>query len=130
MVEVAIGIVLAASRVLVCRRRRGDRFEDCWEFPGGKLDVGETPEACLHRELEEELGIRVRVIRNLPAIRHDYGDFAVTLWPFLLDLAAGEPQAKAARTLRWVDAAELDTLPFPAANADLIREVAALLRAQ
>lgn len=129
MTEVAIGLVVAEGHVLVCQRQRGDRFEDCWEFPGGKIEAGETPEECLHRELGEELGIAVRVVCSLPVIRHDYGDLKVQLWPFVVEVTSGKPENRAARALRWVNAAELVGLRFPQANAGLIPHVATILSA-
>jgi mutator protein MutT len=128
-INVAFGIIVRRGKVLVCRRLKGDQFAQCWEFPGGKLEPEESDEACMNRELGEELAVTVRTRGRLAAIWHDYGDFRVVLHPFIVELEQGEPKAIASRELRWVEAAQLASLPFPAANAPLLRDLPAILRA-
>jgi 8-oxo-dGTP diphosphatase len=88
-----------------------------WEFPGGKIDSGETAEECLKRELVEEMGVRVRVGEDLPASTHRYPTFTVTLYPFICFIEAGEIVLHEHSAVSWLPAGELHTLDW--AEADL-----------
>lgn len=127
-VQVAIGIIVRDGEVLVTRRGQGDRFEGLWEFPGGKLLPEESPSGCLHRELDEELGVRVTVLARLAPIAHDYGTFKVMLHPFVAAIESGEPAPKAARERRWVPAGQVRNLPFPEANRDLLESIESIVK--
>lgn len=127
-VQVAIGIITRGGDVLVTRRAAGDRFEGLWEFPGGKLLPDESASDCLHRELEEELGVQVQIVARLAPIPHDYGSFKVTLHPFVAAIESGEPEPKSACELRWVPAAQVRDLPFPEANRELLDSIESVLR--
>jgi mutator protein MutT len=124
-IEVAAGIVLRAGRVLVARRRAGTHLGGLWEFPGGKIEGGETPSAALRRELAEELGVGVRVGPLWGILLHRYPEREVRLHFLFAWIARGEPRAAAAEELRWVTPEELAELAFPGADRPL---AAALLR--
>lgn len=94
-----------------------------WEFPGGKLEPGESFEACLARELKEELGIGVAVGAELEEITHDYPGKRVRLKFFKCGLAAGWPEPLGCQALAWVSAGELRAYPFPAADARLLERL-------
>lgn len=126
-IDVAIGIVVRAGRVLVCQRRNGGDFGGLWEFPGGKCEAGESPRQCLVRELREELGIQVEPSRALDVLEHDYPTIHVRLHPFLCNLVAGEPHPLESQRLEWTDPPSLRTYSFPAANEPLLTEIFALL---
>jgi mutator protein MutT len=128
-VEVAIGIVISGGRALICRRKadRADAFGGLWEFPGGKCEPGEAPEACVRRELWEELGIEVRPTTPLPVIEHTYPSVSVRLHPFVCRLESGEPRAISAAEWKWVSGPELAGHRFPEANEGLIRGLVDLL---
>jgi 8-oxo-dGTP diphosphatase len=127
-VQVAVGIIARDGQVLVTRRVAGDRFEGLWEFPGGKLLPEESASECLHRELEEELGVGVNILARLAPIPHDYGDLKVTLHPFVAAISSGEPMARASHEMRWVPADEVRDLPFPEANRTLLDSIESVLR--
>ncbi len=128
-VPVAIGVVIRSDgAVLVARRREGDRFAGRWEFPGGKVSGDESPAACLHRELKEELGITIRIVARLAPITHDYGNLRVCLHPFVARVESGEPKPLAAMELRWVSAEELAAMEFPEANAPLLAQLRSILK--
>jgi len=129
LVNVAIGIVVEDGRVLICRRKsdRADAFGGLWEFPGGKCEAGEAPDACVMRELREELAIEVTPTTPLPVIEHDYPSVSVRLHPFVCRLVSGEPRAISAAEWKWVEGAELVGHRFPEANAGLIRGLVDLL---
>jgi mutator protein MutT len=124
-VEVAIALVWRADRLLIARRLANVHLGGAWELPGGKCEPGESPAACAVREVREELGIEVEVSRARPVIQHQYRDRAVRLHPFDCRLLAGEPQALACFTWRWVTVEELDRYQFPAANRPLFDELRA-----
>ena len=126
-VHVAIGLIVEAGQILVSKRAYGDRFEQCWELPGGKLAPGEDPAHCIHREIQEELGVTVTIVAALPEISHDYASFQVCLHPFILRLKTGTPRPLASRELKWVTIQQIATLRFPEANASLIRDLPEIL---
>jgi mutator protein MutT len=128
MVEVAVGVVFDADRVLLTRRAPGAHLGGLWEFPGGKLEVGETPEEALRRELAEETGLQVIVDRPLATIEHRYPDRRVRLHFFECRIAAGnrDPHFHSALSeARWIPVNELDGIPMPEANRPVVAALAA-----
>lgn len=124
-VEVAAGIVLRGGRVLVTRRLRGAHLGGLWEFPGGKIEPGETPAAALRRELAEELAVRVRVGPLWGVLAHRYPERDIRLHVHFAWIAQGTPRAAASEEMRWATPPELAALPFPGADRPV---VAALLK--
>jgi mutator protein MutT len=123
LVVVSAAVVSRGETVLVTRRLEGTHLAGLWEFPGGKCETGESHEACLRREMREELGVGVQVGRRLLSTRHDYGARVVELHFF--DCAIeGEIQALLGQQVRWVRRRDLHTLAFPAADAELIERLA------
>src|SRR4051794_37704117 len=90
-IDAAIAIVIRDGKVLVCQRKDDDTLGGYWEFPGGKKEDGETLEQCLARELDEEICIRAKPLRQLTTIEHDYPEVLVRLHPFVCAHEAGEP---------------------------------------
>jgi mutator protein MutT len=124
---VAIAIIQRDERVLICRRKSTDSFAGYWEFPGGKLEAGEEPAACIVREIREELALTIRPTRLLDIIDHDYPRVRIRLHPFLAEIEAGEPQAIECSELRWVLPGALRSYRFPGANQKFIAEVLRLM---
>ena len=120
---VTAAVIEEDDRFLLTRRPRGTHLEGFWEFPGGKCEPEETLEACLIREIEEELGCRAAVRQELLSVAHDYSDRTVRLHFFRCDLA-GEPQALLGQEIKWVSSRELRTLNFPPADEALIQLLA------
>ncbi len=118
----------AEGRVLVAQRPAHKHLGGLWEFPGGKIEPGESPEAALRREIREELGCEIEVGAALAAVRHDYAEVTIELRPFAARLAKGSaaPESREHQALRWVTAAEMRALPMPAADAPILAEWAAL----
>ncbi len=104
---------------LVTRRLRGTHLEGHWEFPGGKCDPGESLEACLAREIDEELGCGVRVGAEVFSITHAYPERTVELHFFACTLD-GDARPRLGQQMRWVARSDLRSLPFPAADRQLI----------
>jgi mutator protein MutT len=119
IIVTAAVIERADGRLLVTRRLAGTHLEGLWEFPGGKSEPGETHEACLRREIREELGVEIAIRAHLLSTTHQYATRAVELH-FFACAAEGEPQPLLGQEIRWVTRDELAELQFPAADAELI----------
>lgn len=120
-VHVAVGIVTAETgAVLITRRPEHVHQGGLWEFPGGKVEMGETVAAALGRELYEELGITVQVAEPLLQIRHPYPDKTVLLDVWRVVRYQGQPHGREGQPLAWVSPTELDRFTFPAADEPII----------
>ncbi len=108
------------SEVLLAQRREGGLLGGLWEFPGGKRESGESLRRCCAREIEEEVGLRVRVGRRLMTIRHAYSHFRITMHVFECHPLEGSPRALGCQKVRWVRRSQLWRYPFPAANRRII----------
>jgi 8-oxo-dGTP diphosphatase len=108
------------GRVLVTRRLPGVHLAGRWEFPGGKCHAGESLDACMIRELQEELAVAAQVGGEVFTVTHQYDDRLIELH-FLRCTIAGEPKPQQGQEMRWVERSELARLEFPAADAELIR---------
>ena len=118
-IVVTAAIIERDGRFLMARRLKGTHLEGLWEFPGGKIEPGESLEACLARELDEELGVPCRVGRLRLATTHEYPGRRVELHFFDCEID-GEPRPLLGQELRWVSASELASLPLPEADAGLV----------
>jgi len=119
-IVVTAAVVEIEGRFLVTRRPEGVHLEGFWEFPGGKCDRDETLRDCLARELLEELDVASRVGEEIFTTTHRYPERTTELHFFRCELL-GEPRPQLGQQMRWVDRAELATLEFPPADAELIR---------
>src|SRR5262249_55379943 len=122
-IEVAAGVVFRAGQLLITQRRLGDHLGGLWEFPGGKREEGESFEACLVRELHEELGIGVQVLELLDQVTHSYPEKTVHLRFFRCRWERGEPQPLGCAAVAWVNADELGRYAFPAADSPLVHRL-------
>ncbi|MFN9176779.1 MAG: A/G-specific adenine glycosylase [Synechocystis sp.] len=121
-------IVNDQGQFLIDRRPSEGLLGGLWEFPGGKIEAGETAAECIVREVQEEIGIEVRVIRPLISLDHAYTHFRVTLQVYLCQYLSGEPQAIACEEVRWVTLQEMEQYPFPKANSKIIAALQAEFR--
>ncbi len=117
MIRVAAAIIVAEGRVFIARRRHGARQGGKWEFPGGKLEPGETPEACLRRELKEEFSVDARIGASLGCNVHRYDFGTVALTAFRVEEIRGAIRLNEHQEARWVAAEALADFDF--APADL-----------
>ena len=124
-IPVLAAVIERDGRFLVTRRLAGSHLSGYWEFPGGKCDPGETHEACLARELREELGVDVRIGDEIVVIEHAYPERTVRLH-FRRCEITGEPRPLLDQEMRWVSRDEMRTLEFPEAD----RTVIAVLQGQ
>ncbi len=125
-VEVAIALVWKDGRLLLSRRPDDAHLGGLWEFPGGKLEAGESPERAAEREVLEELGVICSARSRRAPIEHDYIDRSVVLHPVDCEYVSGEPRALQVTELAWALPSELGQYAFPEANAELVAELARL----
>jgi mutator protein MutT len=118
-IDVVAAIVEEDGRFLVTRRLDGTHLAGLWEFPGGKCEPGETHQACLTRELAEEIGVETTVGDELLHTEHAYPDRVVRLH-FRRCRIDGAPRPLLGQDMRWVTREEMRSLAFPAADAELI----------
>ncbi|MBP0437920.1 8-oxo-dGTP diphosphatase MutT [Tianweitania sediminis] len=129
LLVVACALVDADGRVLLAQRPEGKALAGLWEFPGGKVEPGETPEAALIRELREELGIETQVacLAPLTFASHAYDDFHLLMPLYVCRRYSGIPQPRDAQALKWVRPAKLRDYPMPPADEPLIAHLLDLL---
>lgn len=119
--NIGVAVIWNKDRqILIDKRRSEGLLGGLWEFPGGKVEQGETIEQCIRREILEELAIDVEVGEHLITIDHTYPHFRVTLNVFHCRHLSGEPQALECDEIRWVSLDEIDKFAFPAANVQII----------
>jgi 8-oxo-dGTP diphosphatase len=118
---VAAALVDSDGRVLIAQRPEGKQLAGLWEFPGGKVEPGETPEIALIRELEEELGIEVKQACLAPFVfaSHTYETFHLLMPLYLIRRWEGEPEAKEHAALKWVRPNDMGQYPMPPADDPL-----------
>jgi 8-oxo-dGTP diphosphatase len=118
----AAALVDSDGRVLICKRPQGKALAGLWEFPGGKLEPGETPEACLIRELDEELGIKVNKSCLAPFVfaSHGYDSFHMLMPLYLCRRWEGSVQAREHEAVAWVSPSQMNDYPMPPADAPLV----------
>ncbi len=112
MIQVTAAILKKEGRILIARRKKGKHMGDKWEFPGGKIDPGETPEECLARELTEEFSIQARVGRFLLSTRYQNEQVSLELLAYEAEHLSGDFQLREHEEIRWV-------LPEEAVQFDL-----------
>ena len=121
-IHVACAIIKLGGKVLCTQRSEAMSMPLKWEFPGGKIDEGESPEECLKRELIEELGIKASVGQPLPATTYHYPSFSVTLYPFICEIISGEITLHEHGAMVWLASEELHKLDWAEADWPIIDE--------
>lgn len=118
----ACALVDADGRVLLAQRPEGKQLAGLWEFPGGKVEPGETPEQCIIRELHEEIGIETDIpcLAPLTFASHSYDDFHLLMPLFICRRFRGIAQPREGQALKWVRPKQMRDYPMPPADAPLI----------
>jgi 8-oxo-dGTP diphosphatase len=121
--KVAAAVIEKDGKILIARRKQGDTHSGKWEFPGGKLDPGETPEACLKRELREELGIETEAGPFLCSIRFAYRHMAVELLFYKTSYVSGEITLHEHDRIEWVSPEALTDFDFLEADRPVLERL-------
>jgi 8-oxo-dGTP diphosphatase len=121
-IPVVAAVVAEERRLLLCQRQDGPHLPLLWEFPGGKVDPGESPAQALARELCEELGVLSRIGPRIHEVRHTYPEKKVWI-RFYAAAIAGAPQPHIHRQVRWVDVEDLGSYEVPPPNAQVVRQI-------
>ena len=122
-IEVAAALIFDSDRLLIAQRPLGVHLAGLWEFPGGKREFGETYEACLLREIREELGCEVLVGPMLHESEHAYPEKSVRIRFFQCRVVSGMPEPLECAALRWVSPDSLGQFQFPEADQALIEQL-------
>lgn len=123
MIRVAAGLVFRQGQLLIAQRRKDQHLGGYWEFPGGKLEPGESPEACLKRELMEELGIEVTVKEQLTEVLHAYPEKVVRIGFYRCTWTAHEPRPLECAAIAWTRLEGLMSFTFPPADAKILEQI-------
>lgn len=121
-IEVAAAIIVKDNKVFATQRGYGE-FKDGWEFPGGKLEPGESAREALIREIREELDVDIRVGRLLETVEYDYPEFHLTMHCFICELLSEEIVLKEHEDARWLKEEELDTVDWLPADVGVISKI-------
>ena len=120
LIEVSCAVIMDGDRVLVTQRSEQMLHPLKWEFPGGKLKAGETPESCVIREIREELGVEITVLQLLPSVKHLYSDRGIKLIPFVCTIRKGKIDLSEHRSYRWVKRSELEHVNWLEADIEVL----------
>jgi len=120
LIEVSCAVIMDGDRVLVTQRSELMPHPFKWEFPGGKLKAGETPEGSIIREIREELGVEISVLQLLPSVKHSYSNSAIKLIPFVCTIKRGKIKLREHRSYRWVPRSELEEIDWLEADVEVV----------
>jgi len=120
IIDVVAAIIRRGGQILITQRFDHVHLPGLWEFPGGKVEAGESLQAALEREIMEELGVKIRVHDEFFTVEHDYPTKSVRLHFFNCSIIEGEPQLIEVADMRWVHPQDLVQFYFPPADAELI----------
>lgn len=123
VLPVAVGVLICGGKVLVSQRPFGVHLSEYWEFPGGKIEPGESLQEALTREFEEELSIGISAIRPLMEINYRYPEKLVCLKVCRIGNYSGEPEGREGQKVRWCDSEQIGHLRFPPANTQILEYV-------
>ena len=122
-IEVSAAVITRGGKVYIQQRLHGGLMGGLWEFPGGKREPDETEEACLKREIKEELSIPITIAKKLMTIKHSYTQFRVTLSVFWCPWKSGRIRATQCERWKWVKYEDLNQYTFPAANVKIVKSL-------
>ncbi|HBR01455.1 MAG TPA: 8-oxo-dGTP diphosphatase MutT [Ruminiclostridium sp.] len=123
MLNVAAAVIVKENKILITQRAKEDSFPLKWEFPGGKLEEGETPEECLKREITEELNLDIDVQNYLGSYAYPYETGDIRLIIYKAQIISGDMQLNVHNDAKWVTVNELKNYEFPPADTDLIEKL-------
>lgn len=118
-IEVVAAVIHSSGRIFATQRGYGD-FKDKWEFPGGKIEEGESREEALQREIREELDTEIRIGKSLCTVEYDYPAFHLVLHCYLCTVAAGDLRLKEHESARWLSLADLESVDWLPADIQIL----------
>ena len=122
MIDVTCAIILKGNKILVTQRSEIMSHPFKWEFPGGKIELNETAEYCLYREIKEELNLEISILKRLEPKPFDYGSFAINLIPFITKYLSGDITLAEHTSFKWLAPEELKTLDWALADIPVLEE--------
>lgn len=122
--HVVCAVIRKDDRIFATQRGYGE-FKDGWEFPGGKIEAGETPQQALKREIKEELDTEIDVGELIDRIEHDYPDFHLSMQCFWAEVKSGKLTLLEAEDARWLTSESIDTVDWLPADSELVKKIAA-----
>jgi 8-oxo-dGTP diphosphatase len=122
--HVVCAVIRKDDRIFATQRGYGE-FKDGWEFPGGKIEAGETPQQALKREIKEELDTEIDVGELIDRIEYDYPDFHLSMQCFWAEVKSGKLTLLEAEDARWLTAESIDTVDWLPADSELVKKIAA-----
>lgn len=123
MIEVTAAIICKEGKFLICQRPKGKNCELLWEFPGGKIEPGETGEQCIVREIQEELGVTLRVLRKLTDVVYEYPDRTVHLHFYVTEIESGGLVRKEHNAFAWITEADVPDYQFCPADTKMLSQI-------
>ncbi|MDD5558799.1 (deoxy)nucleoside triphosphate pyrophosphohydrolase [Candidatus Methylomirabilis sp.] len=123
-VEVAAGLIIRDGKILIAQRLSNVHLGGLWEFPGGKRQANESFEACLKREVMEELGLTIAVHEQVSSAEHHDAERQVRLRFYRCTILVGEPSPLECEAFRWITPAEINAFTFPPADLPLVQQIA------
>lgn len=121
--RVSAAVIEKDGKVFAAQRGNHGELALRWEFPGGKIEQGETPEQALVREIKEELDTTIEVLHPIATVEHEYETFSITLYAFLCRIVTGNLPIKEHIASRWLEKSELQTLDWSGADADVLKAI-------
>lgn len=118
--QIAVGIICNKDKVLIGKRKSKGLLGGLWEFPGGKIQKGETSQDCVKREVKEEVNVDIEILKSIGKIKHAYTHFSIDMEGFVCRYLKGKPKALGCEEVRWVRWKDLSQYPFPKANHKLL----------
>jgi 8-oxo-dGTP diphosphatase len=122
MLYVTCAIIEHHEKVLICQRSASMKLPFKWEFPGGKIESGESKEDCLKREIKEELGLSIEIVSTLKAVKYHYPEFSICLYPFVCRLNGGKLLLAEHAQAIWVTKEELPNYDWAEADIPIVHE--------
>ena len=125
-IEVVAAIIIDGGKVFATQRGYGE-FKDGWEFPGGKMEQGETPQQAIKREIKEELDVEIEVGDFLETVEYDYPNFHLTMHCFICTIKSGELVLKEHEAAKWLTKETLNSVDWLPADKGLIEKIGSIL---
>ena len=121
-IRVVAAIIIEKEKVFATQRGYGE-FKDGWEFPGGKIELGETPETAIVREIKEELDTEIEVVKLLDTVEYDYPQFHLSMDCFICKIKSGDLVLKEHEAAKWLTKENLDSVDWLPADLSLVEKI-------